>query len=177
MDMKMPGPTRRRFAGGLAFALGGFAVPGVLDMDATGQSMQQLPPTNPDDVRTALHQEVELPASAARVESALLDEKQFAAFSGLPASIDGREGGAFSMFSGMIVGRTVEIVSGERVVQAWRPTHWDAGVYSLVKFEFRPSGNATLVVLDHTGFPAGQFDHLSAGWYAHYWEPLKKFLA
>ncbi len=177
MHMNTQSPTRRQFASGLAMALGGMAVPAALLADTPQQSMQELPPTNPNDTRTALHQEVELPASATRVESALLDEKQFAAFSGLPATIDGHEGGAFSMFGGMIVGRNIEIVSGQRVVQAWRPTHWDAGVYSLVKFEFRPSVAGTLAVLEHKGFPAGEYEHLFSGWNAHYWEPLKKFLA
>ncbi|HEY1499968.1 MAG TPA: SRPBCC family protein [Acidobacteriaceae bacterium] len=138
--------------------------------------MPQLPPRNPDDPRTALHQEVVLPASAARIASVLLDGKQFAACTGLPATIDAHEGGAFSMFGGMIVGRTVEIVAGQRIVQAWRPADWPAGIFSIVKFEFRSSGSGTVVVFDHTAFPAGDYDHLTAGWNAHYWEPMKKFL-
>ena len=53
---------------------------------------------------------------------------------------------------------------------------WPDGVYTLVKFELKPQGSGTTVILDHTGFMEGDFDHLSAGWYSHYWEPLKKFL-
>jgi activator of HSP90 ATPase len=176
MGLKMQSSTRRQFAGSIAAVFGAFAMPAILRADSMEQSMQQLPPRNPDDPRTALHQEVDLPASASRIASVLLDGKQFAALTGLPATIDGHEGGVFSMFGGMIVGRTVEIVAGQRIVQAWRPTHWDPGVYSLVKFEFRPSGSGTLVVLDHKGFPAGEYDHLTAGWNEHYWEPLKKYL-
>jgi activator of HSP90 ATPase len=168
-------PTRRQFAVNLALAASGLAAVSALHAEA--RSMQQIPPTNPGDTRTALHQEVELAASVARIESALLDAKQFAAFTRLAATVDAHEGGAFSLFGGLIVGRNIEIVPGERVVQAWRPTHWDPGVYSVAKFAFKPSGSGTLVVLDHTGFPAGDFDHLSAGWHEHYWEPLKKFFA
>ena len=168
-------PTRRQFAANLALAASGLAAVSALHAEA--RSMQQLPPTNPGDTRTALHQEVELAASVARIESALLDAKQFAAFTRLAATVDAHEGGAFSLFGGLIVGRNIEIVPGERIVQAWRPTHWDPGVYSVAKFAFNPSGSGTLVVLDHTGFPAGDFDHLSAGWQEHYWEPLKKFFA
>jgi activator of HSP90 ATPase len=167
--------TRRQFAGGLALALGSLAT--GLQAETAEQRMQQVPSTVPNDTRTSLHQEVALGASASRIETALLDAKQFAAFTGLAATIDAREGGAFWLFGGLIVGRNVELVSGARIVQAWRPTHWDPGVYSLVKFEFRPSGSGTLVVLDHTGFPAGEYDHLSSGWYEHYWEPLKKLFA
>jgi activator of HSP90 ATPase len=169
MHSNAQGTTRRQFAGSLAVAVGGLAFTSGLHGEPQSQ------PTNSGDTRTALHQEVDLAASASRIDSALLDAKQFAAFSGLAATIDPREGGAFSMFGGVIVGRTIEIVSGQRIVQAWRPTHWDPGVYSVVKFAFRPSGSGTLVVLDHTGFPAGDYDSLSSGWYSHYWEPLKKF--
>jgi len=175
MHSKVQGPTRRQFGGGLALVLGSIAA--GLDSEAAGQSMQQLPPASPNDPRTSLHQEVELAATASRIEGALLDAKQFAAFTGLAATIDAHEGGAFSLFGGLIVGRNIELVSGQRIVQAWRPTHWNPGVYSIAKFEFRPSGSGTLVVLDHTGFPAGEYDHLSSGWYSHYWDPLKKLFA
>jgi activator of HSP90 ATPase len=37
-------------------------------------------------------------ASPQRIYEALLDSKQFAAFSGMPAEIDAKAGGAFSMF-------------------------------------------------------------------------------
>jgi activator of HSP90 ATPase len=177
MKKNTQGPTRRQFAGSLALTVGGLAAGSALQGETPQQSTQQPPPAKPGDTRTALHQEVELAASASRIEGALLDAKQFAAFTGLAATIDPREGGAFSLFGGVIVGRTIEIVSGQRIVQAWRPTHWDPGVYSVVKFESRPSGSGTLVVLDHTGFPAGDYDSLSSGWYEHYWEPLKKFFA
>lgn len=86
-------------------------------------------------------------------------------------------GCAFSMFGGLIVGRNVELVRDQRIVQAWRPTHWDPRVYSIVRFAFRTHAAGTTVVLDHTGFPAGQYDHLNTGWQTHYWGPVRKFLA
>jgi activator of HSP90 ATPase len=169
------GLTRRSFAGGVAILLGSMTA--GLRGETTEQNMQQPPPSAPGDPRTSLHQEAELASTPSRIENALLDAKQFAAFTGLAATIEGHEGGAFSLFGGLIVGRNVELVSGQRIVQAWRPTHWDPGVYSVVKFEFKPRGRGTLVVLDHTGFPAGEYDHLASGWKAHYWDSLKKFFA
>ena len=79
------------------------------------------------------------------------------------------------MFGGMIAGRNVELVPGQRIVQAWRPTHWAPGIYSIVRFELKQQGKETLIVLDHTGFPEGEFDQLSSGWKLHYWERLTKF--
>jgi activator of HSP90 ATPase len=161
---------------GVVTVLGGFAVSSRL-LAQTPPATPEQPGTKANDTRTSLHQEVVLHASPSRIYEALLDLKQFTAFSGAPAEIDPRAGGAFSMFGGRIVGRNIELVPNERVVQAWRPTHWDAGVYSVVRFELKPQAAATLVVLDHTGFPAGDFDSLTWGWNTHYWEQLKKYFA
>ena len=141
------------------------------------QAMQELPTNSANKTRTSLHEEIELKSTPQRIYEALLDGKQFAAFSGMPAEIDPKAGGAFSMFGGQIVGRTIELVPNQRIVQGWRPAHWDPGIYSIAEFQLKPRSFGTLVVLDHKGFPEGDFDHLEAGWHAHYWEPLKKFLA
>ncbi len=143
---------------------------------APRQTMEEKPGTAANQTRTSLHEEIEMTAAPQRIYAALLDAKQFAAFSGLPAEIDPKPGGAFSMFGGQIVGRTIELVANQRIVQAWRPTHWDPGVYSIVEFELKPQGSGTIVAVDHKGFPQGDFDHLESGWHEHYWNPLKKFL-
>jgi len=127
--------------------------------------------------RTSLHQEAAFKSAPARLYAALLSSKDFTAFSGLPATIDPAAGGAFSLFGGQIVGRNIELVPDRRIVQAWRAVaDFPAGVYSLVKFELLPKAGGTSLVLDHTGFPPGHYDHLNAGWAPHYWAPLKKFL-
>ncbi|HET6181233.1 MAG TPA: SRPBCC domain-containing protein [Candidatus Sulfotelmatobacter sp.] len=97
---------------------------------------------------------------------------------GARAEIDAKPGGTFSMFDGLVVGRNVELVPNQRIVQAWRLSKQFAdGTYSLVKIELKADGSGTKLILDHTGFPEGHFDHLDSGWYSHYWAPLRKFLA
>jgi len=169
-------PTRRYAMSLLGMAIGVMATAPRL-VAHTQQTMTQTPGNAANENRTSLHQEVDFKAAPRRIYEILLNAKQFAAFTGAPAEIDPAAGGAFSLFGGLIVGRNIEEVPGERLVQAWRPTHWDPGVYSMVRFELRPQGTETTVVLDHTGFPKGDYDHLSPGWKEHYWEPLKKYLA
>ena|SRR5215472_926153 len=126
------------------------------------QSMKETPTAGPNQSRTSLHQEVSIKAIPQRIYEILLDSKQFAAFTGMPpAEIEPKAGGAFIMFSGLIVGRNIELVPNVRIVQAWRPTHWDAGVYSVVKFELKRQGSGTRLILDHTGFPESNYDHFS----------------
>src|SRR6266576_5820899 len=77
-----------------------------------------------------IHQEIDFTASPQRLYEALLDAKQFAAFSGRPAEINRDAGGAFSLFDGHIIGRNVELVPNQRIVQAWRTVDWPEGAYS-----------------------------------------------
>ena len=167
--------TRRQLVAGVGVAIGGM-VTGSL---AWGQQMKmtEAQSKGTEGLLTYLHQEIEIRASGHRVYEALLESKQFAAFTGMPAEINREAGGVFSMFGGLIIGRNVELVQDRRIVQAWRPADWTPGVYSLVKFEIGGEGASSTVVLDHTGFPEGSFRHLDSGWYLRYWDPLRKFLA
>jgi len=160
----------------IAIAFGGLAASSTARGAGPRQAMKEITGDPANKALTSLHQEASLKASPQRIYEALLDAKRFAAFSGLPAEIDPKEGGAFSMFGGLIVGRNVELIPYQRIVQAWRPTHWAPGVYSIVRFELKPQDSGTVVVLDHTGFPEGEYDNLTWGWKAHYWDRLQKYL-
>ncbi len=134
-------------------------------------------PLNPDvDTPSRIHQEIDFSASPERLYHALLDNKEFSAFSGRNATIDRTPGGAFSLFDGHITGRNIELVPNEKIVQAWRASDWPEGVYSIAKFELQTRGTGTHLVFDQTGFPDGLHDHLSEGWQTNYWSLLKKYL-
>jgi len=168
---------RRQMIAGLGIALTGLAAGSEVWGEPRPQAMKASGSAPANDTRASLHQEVTFNVTPQRFYEVLLDSKQFAAVTGLPADIDPKAGGAFSTFGGLIVGRNVELIPGQRIVQAWRPTNWPPGVYSIVKFELKPKGAGVLVVLDHTGFPESDFDGLSSGWPERYWEPLKKYFA
>jgi activator of HSP90 ATPase len=177
----MVSSTRRKLITGAVTAVGGLLVSakvwGNSESEGAQEKIKEPQSAGIEGLLTYLHQEIDIKASRHRVYEALLDSKQFAAFTGMPAEIDRQPGGGFSIFGGLIAGRNVELVSEQRIVQAWRPTDWDAGVYTLVKFELKDWASQTKLILDHTGFPEGNFRHLDSGWYLRYWEPLRKFLA
>lgn len=175
-------PTRRQALVGFAMSLGGLALgPSKAWAGIEG-----------DVSRTAesIHQEVVFKASRKLVYEALIDTKKFdkvihlsaAMRSGMklgtaPTKISREVGGAFSLYGGHIVGRHVELVPNERIVQAWRVVDWDPGVHSIVIFNLREEGSGTRIVFEHAGFPLGQGAHLAQGWRSNYWEPLEKYLA
>jgi activator of HSP90 ATPase len=112
-----------------------------------------------------IHHETTLSAPPARVFAALTDPAKYG-----PAT----EGTAFTLFGGAIEGRTIHLVPDERVVQAWRVKQWPAGHYSIVRFTLAPEGSGTKFAIDHDAYPPEHHDHLKAGWFPNYIEPLGK---
>jgi activator of HSP90 ATPase len=182
--------TRRAFAVRLA------ALPVGLTVGARAFGAERLAGVAPPDddglthTSEAIHQEIQFDASHRRVYDALTVGKQFDAVTRLsdgaqllaapgakPTAISDVLGGAFVLFGGYITGRHLELLPGERLVQAWRAASWKPGEYSIVSFVLADEGGKTKVVFDHRGFPAGTGSHLASGWHAHYWEPLAKYLA
>jgi activator of HSP90 ATPase len=136
----------------------------------------------------AIHQEITFDAKPERIYSALTDAGSFQKMesfsdamhsleiSAHPARISTDPGGSFSLFGDYIVGRQIELITNRRIVQAWRVASWDSGIYSIARFELAPLDSGCKLILDHTGFPAGAAEHLARGWYANYWDPLRKLL-
>jgi activator of HSP90 ATPase len=178
--------TRRDFSLGLASLVSVLGVGGTALGSGGGLAARQSAQSDgPTHNAGAIHQEVVFNASRKLVYEALTDAKQFdrvvqlsengKSMENRATQISREVGGAFSLFGGYIVGRHIEMLVNERLVQAWRETSWLPGVYSIVKFELVEQGAATKLVFDHTGFP-GSGEHLYTGWKADYWEPLRKFL-
>jgi activator of HSP90 ATPase len=124
-----------------------------------------------------IHQVVSFDAAPSQLYEELTNAEHFAAFSGAPAEIDPNVGGSFSLFGGQIVGVNVELVDGERVVQAWRVAGWEPGQFSLVRFALRGDRNGTSLTFDQAAFPPEAQADLDAGWHAMYWEPMRTHLA
>lgn len=130
----------------------------------------------------SIHKEASLAASPEKVYEALTDAAKFAAVTGLHAQIPAGDGASFVLFGGHIEGRQVELVPGQRVVQAWRGSDWDPGVYSLVRFTLIAEGEGTKLLVDHDSYPRGKspmfptwHEHLTAGWSTFYLEPFAKY--
>jgi len=89
----------------------------------------------------------------------------------VPSSV----GGAFTTHGGAIEGWMLEVVPNERIVQAWRPADWPAGVYSIVRYDFTGADDRSEITLTHSGLPEEGSEHLADGWEQRYWAPLAKY--
>lgn len=176
-SLKSPIPARRQIITWGAFVLGGLAVSPIGSRAGEDQGASPCPTKDANPNSSSIHQEIDFKANAGRIYRALLDSKQFAAFTGSPAEIQPDPGATFTCFAGRIMGRHIELKPDQRIVQAWRVDSWPDGVYSIVKFELKSQGTGTRLILDHAGYPEGSGEHLASGWKMRYWEPLEKYLA
>jgi len=125
---------------------------------------------------TSLHQEITFNAAKEEVFAAYVIADRHSAFTGAPAKITAQAGEPFSVHSGQIEGCNIEVVPGERIVQAWRAANWPEGNYSLVKLSFSEQDGQCLLTLDHTACAKEAVGHLDGGWYKMYWQPLRLWL-
>ena len=175
-EVTVQSPTRRRL-----LASAGLAAIPLSTLAAAGDDISR--------AAESIHQERVFRASRSRIYDALTDVRQFAkivelsgAMQSMPpgtkaAEISHEVGGEFTIFGGHIVGRQLELVPNQRIVQAWRVVGWKPGDYSIAKFDLIEQGAQTKIVFDHKGIPQGTAEHLASGWEEHYWEPLRRFLA
>lgn len=124
-----------------------------------------------------VRQTVELSGPPEAVYTALMDAVQHAAFTGLDAEINAREGGAFVTCGGRHSGYTLVLVPGRRVVQAWRDRDWPEHHYSIATFDLAPMGRGTRLGFTQLGVPADTYERLDEGWRSTYWGPLARYLA
>jgi activator of HSP90 ATPase len=108
--------TRRQATRVLVATLGAAAAGSFTQAQTSEQPKEEAPCTSANQARTAIHYDLGFKASPQRFYETILTSKQFAVFSGMPATIDATEGGALSMFGGLIVGRNVELVPNQRIL-------------------------------------------------------------
>jgi activator of HSP90 ATPase len=153
-DLPVPAqpPTRRQMLVGTTAVLTGLGFGPLRPLAHTEEGVSR--------TAESIHQEPVFRANPRRVYEALTDEKQFekvtllsaaiqsgAALGNKPTQIAPEAGGPFAIFRGHIVGRHIELVPNQRIVQAWRVVDWDPGIYSIVKFGLAQQGSDTKLSL------------------------------
>ena len=113
-----------------------------------------------------------------RIYELYVNEREHAAATGQPASIDATEGGVFSAYDGYLTGRFIRVVPGRLIVQFWRSQHFDdTDPDAILSIEFRKNelGQAeTELVL--TNVPDEVSRHDNSSWNYFYWEPFREYL-
>ena len=107
-----------------------------------------------------------------------MNAKKHSKATAAPAKISNKAGTKFSAHDGYIVGENLCLINNSLIVQSWRGGDWDKdSPDSIFIIQLEKKGKNTILHAIHAGVPDKHTDSISKGWYTHYWEPWKKFLA
>ncbi len=114
-----------------------------------------------------------IPASPDEVYLGLTTPTTIHLWTGEPAEMSDEPGSEFSLWEGSIVGRNLEFIKGEKIVQQWY--FGDQEEASIVTFLLHPHKNGTSVELWHNNIPDDDYDDIVEGWKDVYFASLFEF--
>ena len=125
-----------------------------------------------------IKQRVKFNASPATVYELLADSKKHSAVTGRKATISRKIGGMFSVDGNEVSGINVDLVPGQRIVQAWRHRRFPDGIFSMAAVTLtRTTDGGTELVLTHRGVPKDLIPETELAWREQYWARIKAYLA
>ena len=115
-------------------------------------------------------------AKPAEIYQAWLSSEGHTAMTGSHAVVDGSVNGEFSAWDGYIFGKTLELTSNRRIVQAWRTSEFpEEAPDSHLEVDLEEVTGGTKITLTHTDMPASQVDSYRHGWEDFYFKPMKEY--
>lgn len=123
-----------------------------------------------------IRQTITFNASPHEVYEMLMDSKKHAKFTGSAARVSRKVRGEISAYDGYISGENVELVQDRKIVQLWRGSDWDGGVFSKATFSLKKVKGGTRLTFAQTGVPEKHYSSIKQGWIDFYWEPMKAII-
>lgn len=120
-----------------------------------------------------LIQTVSFKASPHDIYEMLMDSAKHTKFTGVTANINREVGGTFTAYDGFIEGVNVKLIPDKKIVQKWRGSDWEKGHYSVATFDLKDVDGGTELTFTQEDVPEEHYDHISKGWYDHYWNKIK----
>lgn len=126
----------------------------------------------------SIHQTVQFNAQPIEVYNLIMDEKKHGAFTGSEVRMSKEPNGTFSIFDGYCHGYNIELIEGQKIVQAWNFAEdgWPDDHFSICTFDIEKEGDKTTLTFQQTEVPEHKVEELKKGWNEFYWEPMKAFL-
>lgn len=109
------------------------------------------------------------------VYEAFMNEKKHAAFTGMNAKIDAKPGGKFETCNKHNWGYTLELIPGNRIVQAWTHIDFPGEFFTIVDIELLETESGTRINFNHLGIPHESDGWLTEGWHRVYWNRMAQY--
>ena len=123
---------------------------------------------------TTIVQHVFIQATPEQVFDAYVQPAVAASVIGGECTGDAQAGSDFTQWNGYILGKHLELVRGERVVQEWTTTEWPKGAPpSRVELQLSGTGGGTELTMTHSSVPSEQAEDYRQGWIDYYWTPMR----
>ena len=107
-----------------------------------------------------------------------MDTKLHSMITGGPAKISKKVGGAYSAHGDYLSGKNLHLVENELIVQTWRAKNWNKeDKDSILTISLEPKGKDVILHAIHANLPDHAVAGIKKGWYEHYWNPYKQYLA
>lgn len=110
------------------------------------------------------------------VFTALTNPFSIELWSGGQAVMSAEVGFEFSLWDGDIIGKNLEVLSNEKLVQEWYFGEEVEELKSIVTIKLWEKRNNTSVELNHTNIPDEAYDNIVEGWNEAYFGAIKALL-
>lgn len=126
----------------------------------------------------SIKQTVTFNAAPEKIYELIMNAKKHSTFTGADATMSSKVNGKFSAYDGYIHGYNIELIKGQKIVQAWHFAEdgWPDDHYSICTFTFEEINNKTKLTFSQTGVPEHKVKALTNGWKQYYWKPMKEYL-
>jgi uncharacterized protein YndB with AHSA1/START domain len=123
---------------------------------------------------TTIVQHVFVQATPEQVFDALVQPAIASSMIGGECTGDPLVGATFTHWNGYIIGKHLELVRGERLVQEWTTTEWPKGAPpSRLELQLTGTGGGTELTMTHSLVPSDQAEDYRQGWIDYYWTPMR----
>ena len=112
-----------------------------------------------------------LDASPADLYNALTNPTMIEIWTGEPAVMSTEPGSDFSLWDGEIVGRNVEFIPNQKIVQQW---FFGEESDSIVTIKLHPDKSGTNIEVLQTNIPDDAYDNMVEGWESDYFGSLSE---
>lgn len=116
----------------------------------------------------------EIKAEAEDVYTALTNPFTIELWSGEPAQMTDKVGDEFSLWGGDIIGKNLEMIPNEKIVQQWY--FGEEGPESIVTIKIWVKKSQCSIELRHTNIPNEAYDNIVEGWNDAYLGAVKALL-
>ncbi|MEI6408259.1 MAG: SRPBCC domain-containing protein [Bacteroidota bacterium] len=126
----------------------------------------------------SIKQTVFFSAPPEQVFQLIMDAEKHADFTGSEVQMSTEIHGTFEVFDGYCHGYNIELIEGQKIVQAWHfeEDGWPADHFSICTFQFDKDDKNTKMTFIQTGIPEHKVEALKSGWNEFYWEPMESYL-